>query len=82
MYKKIPDEIRSLHQWVGFSAALGKDGRTTKKPVDPQTLYGASSTNPATWGSFDQALSVVGRQCRVGQDSGTVNGIGFVFAPT
>lgn len=81
MYKKIPDEIRSLHQWVGFSAALGKNGRTTKKPVDPQTLYGASSTNPATWGSFDQALSVVGRQCRVGQDSGTVNGIGFVFAP-
>lgn len=80
-YNAVPEELKSLPQWVGFLMTSAKNGRTTKKPVDPQTLYGASSTNPATWGSFDQALSVVGRQCRVGQDSGTVNGIGFVFAP-
>ena len=77
----VPEELRSLPRWVGFLATLGKNGKKTKKPGDPQTLYGASSTDPQTWGTFEQALSVVGRQCRVGQDNGTVSGIGFVLAP-
>ncbi|MBQ1777865.1 MAG: hypothetical protein IIZ93_06880 [Acidaminococcaceae bacterium] len=80
-YSAVPEELKSLPQWVGFLASLGTNGKTTKKPVNPRTLCGASSTDPQTWGSFEQALSVVGQPCRVGQDSGTVAGIGFVFAP-
>ena len=80
-FAAVPKELKSLSRWVGFLMTPAKNGRTTKKPIDPQTLHGASSTDPATWGSFDQALSIVGRQCSVGQDSGTVSGIGFVLAP-
>lgn len=81
LYQNIPEEIRSLPQWVGFFREAAKNGKTTKKPVDPKTLYGASSTNPETWGTFEQALSCIGKHCRVGQSEGTVEGIGFVFSP-
>lgn len=53
----------------------------TKKPVNPHNLYGANSTDPSTWGTFEQAVSVIGRKCIVGNDDGTVEGIGFVFSP-
>ena len=81
LYQNIPEEIRSLPQWVGFFREAAKNGKTTKKPVNPKTLYGASSTNPETWGTFEQALSCIGKHCRVGQSEGTVEGIGFVFSP-
>ena len=44
-------------------------------------MYGANSTDPSTWGTFEQAVSVIGRKCIVGNDDGTVEGIGFVFSP-
>lgn len=53
----------------------------TKKPVNPNNLYGANSTDPSTWGTFEQAVSVIGRKCIVGNGDGTVEGIGFVFSP-
>lgn len=58
----------------------GKGGYS-KKPVAPCTFYGASSTDPKTWGTFEQAVQSVGHSCRVGNDEGIVGGIGFVFAP-
>ncbi len=80
-YHNIPEELRSLPQWVGFFQTPENNGRMTKKPVNPHTLYGASSTNPETWGTYDQAMSILGKACRVGGDEGTVEGIGFVFSP-
>ena len=72
---------KSLPQWVGFLSTPAANGRMSKKPVNPHTLFGASSTDPATWGSFEEAVAAVGKPCRVGSDSGTVTGVGFVFAP-
>lgn len=43
--QNIPEEIKSLKQWVGVSA----DSKIPMKLFSP---YAASSTNPATWGSF------------------------------
>lgn len=80
-YKNIPEELRSLPQWVGFLRTPGKNGKMNKLPVNPHSLYGASSTNPETWGTFKQALSIIGKHCKVGQTEGIVEGIGFVFAP-
>ena len=48
-YKNIPEELRSLPQWVGFLRTPGKNGKMNKLPVNPHSLYGASSTNPETW---------------------------------
>ena len=77
----IPNELKSLPQWVGFLATTADNGKTTKKPVNPHTLSGASSTDSTTWGTYQQAVNSVGQRCRVGGDSGTVTGIGFVFRP-
>jgi hypothetical protein len=56
--EKIPEELRSLRQWV----ACGVD----KVPKNPRTGGPASTTNPATWGTFEEACA-----------RGTL--IGFVF---
>ena len=77
----IPNELKSLPQWVGFLATTADNGKTTKKPVNPHTLSGASSTDSTTWGTYQQAVNSVGQRCTVGGDSGTVTGIGFVFRP-
>lgn len=80
-YNNIPQEMKSLPQWVGFLRTPAKNGKMNKLPVNPHSLYGASSTNPETWGRFSDALSAIGKPCRVGQSEGIVEGIGFVFAP-
>lgn len=47
----IPHELRRQHRWVAW-LPVDRDGRTTKMPV---TAGGraASSTNPATWSTYD-----------------------------
>lgn len=79
--KNIPNELKSRPQWVGFLAATADNGKTTKKPIDPHTRRGASSTDETTWGTFQDAVQSIGKPCRAGGDSGTVTGIGFVFQP-
>ncbi len=81
MYERIPEELKSLPQWVGFFRTPAKDGKTTKKPVNVRNLYGASSTNPETWGTFEQAVQAIGKMAKVGDSQGKIEGIGFVFAP-
>ena len=80
-YDNIPEELKSLPQWVGFFRISSKNGKTTKKPVNVRTLYGASTTNPDTWGTFEQAVLSIGKTARVGEDTGIIEGIGFVFSP-
>ncbi len=62
MYDHIPAELRALAQWV----TAGQD----KMPLDPNTGKPASVTDPATWGTFDQAVAYA---------NGHHYGIGFVF---
>ena len=60
----IPNELKCLKQWVGV-------GVDSKVPMRLDTLYSASSTNPHTWGSFEDA-----REClRLGE----ITFPGFVF---
>ena len=81
MYNKIPNEMKSLPNWVGFIRRKGNNGRMTKTPVNIKTLYGASSTNPESWATFEQAVNAVGKTAYVGGESGVIEGIGFVFSP-
>lgn len=48
MKHAIPLELRELRQWV----CANED----KRPINPVTLDYADVTNPATWGTFEQAL--------------------------
>ena len=63
-YDNIPQELRVLKQWVCANA-------DSKVPMQANSPYPASSTNPATWASFEDALWAV--------ENGIYDYIGFVF---
>lgn len=62
--RNIPVELQVLNQWV-----CTKEG--SKAPMQPSCPYPASSTNPSTWGTFEEAVVAVER--------GHYSNIGFVF---
>ena len=64
-YSKVPDELKNLNQWVCVW-----DG--SKIPMRATERRGASSVDPATWSSFEQAAACV--------EAEVYDHIGFVFA--
>lgn len=60
----IPQELKNLCQWVGV-------GVDSKVPMRVDNLYWASSTDPSTWCSFEEA--------RVAVECGEISYPGFVF---
>ena len=63
-YDNIPHELRVLNQWVCANAG-------SKVPMQATCPFPASSTNPATWSSFEEAVAAV--------EKGWYDYIGFVF---
>ena len=63
-YDNIPQELRVLNQWVCANS-------DSKVPMQATIPFPASSTNPATWSSFEEAVGAVQR--------GHYDYIGFVF---
>lgn len=63
-YNNIPHELRVLKQWV-----CANEG--SKVPMQATCPFPASSTNPATWSSFEEAVGAV--------MVGAYDYIGFVF---
>lgn len=74
-YENLPTELRTVRQWVCYRLEKRKqsDGtwKETKVPCQPDGKA-ASTTNPATWNSFESCAGAVGL-------SG-ITGIGFVFS--
>src|SRR5215470_13981448 len=68
----IPVTLRDHRQWVTYRKEM-RPGRTkpAKIPYNARTGRFASSTDPRSWSSFDQALAVVTQY----------DGIGYVFVP-
>ena len=64
MYDNIPQELRVLKQWVCANDC-------SKVPMQATRPYPASSTNPDTWSSFEEAVNAV--------RDGYYDYIGFVF---
>lgn len=68
-----PAVLRSLPQWVCWRHEA-VNGRQTKIPYDPkQPMAKAKSNDPATWGTFEQAIE------RYRKD-GRFSGVGFTFS--
>ena len=63
-YANIPEDLRRLNQWV-----CANEG--SKVPMQANRPYAASSTNPDTWASFEDALWAV--------ENGYYDYLGFVF---
>lgn len=66
----IPAELKDRPQWVVWRLQT-RDGKPTKVPFSPTTGEAASSTDPATWATFKQAVEAAARR--------GFAGIGFVF---
>jgi primase-polymerase (primpol)-like protein len=47
-------ELKSRPRWVAWRPEI-RNGKTTKVPVNPHTGGNASTADPATWGSYEQA---------------------------
>ncbi len=69
----IPDIIKASDRWICMKLLPDKlrPGYDKKNPVNPFTGYNASSTDPATWGSFQQANNAI--------EKFNCDGIGFVL---
>ena len=72
----IPAELRERPQWVSWRLEWVVDnngkGKWDKPPIDAKTGRKASSTNPTTWATYDEAFAFY--------QSGKADGIGCVFA--
>lgn len=66
----VPAELKAYHQWVLWREVVLDDGKRTKIPY---TIRGdkASTTDPSTWSTFEQACTACQRLL--------MNGIGFVL---
>ena len=50
-YSRLPTELTKLKQWVCW----GWEEMPLKKPMNPNTGYGAKAGKPETWGTFGEA---------------------------
>jgi putative DNA primase/helicase len=73
----IPPELAERRQWVPWRLAWregtnGTPGKWTKEPINPHTGTLASTTDPATWGTIDEAFAAMKRY--------RLDGVGYVFS--
>jgi hypothetical protein len=67
----IPSELRERAQWVIWRGEM-RDGKRTKVPYRADGDGRASSTDPATWATFDTALAA--------SETLNADGVGYVFS--
>jgi hypothetical protein len=67
----VPAELRSIARWVGWKARLKPNGKLDKLPCSPHTGSVGDAHDPATWGSFEQAIAAMRRY--------RLDGIGIVL---
>ncbi len=72
-YIAVPEEMRLVWHWVNFRLVpkASKPGKFDKVPYNPRTAEKASTTDPATWGSFNEAIEAIALH--------HFDGIGFTF---
>lgn len=86
-FDQMPAELKSLEKWVLWGS-IWNGSKWTKRPIQISG-YGASSTNPKHWSSFDKAKRAYERAVAQGymelRERGkqvqhvAVGGVGFVF---
>src|SRR5512133_1517063 len=74
-YNHIPDELKSLRQWVCYRIEE-RDGKPTKIPyrTDRAGRGNAKSNDPSTWHTFDEVMEAVAKP------KNRFDGIGFILS--
>lgn len=75
-FDRLPDELKKLDRWVNWRFEL-RNGKLTKVPINPATGGRAMSNNPATWGTFEDAVLHAYDIDSTGNEN---RGIGFMFS--
>lgn len=55
-FDRLPDELKKLDRWVNWRFEE-RNGKPTKVPINPLNSGRAMSNNPATWGTFEDAVN-------------------------
>lgn len=79
IYENIPQELKDLPQWLVWRYENIGSTKPTKIPYNPKSRFGehkASTTNPATWGTFKEACFAYENI----KGGASYDGIGFVFS--
>jgi hypothetical protein len=72
-FDRVPSDLTSRRQWVVWRL-IGRDGKLTKIPYQSRSPYTlASSTDPATWSTFEEAKASY-------YAGDGLSGIGYVFS--
>lgn len=50
------EELKKINQWVAWTYEDRGGPKPTKPPINPHTGQHASTSNPATWGTYEQAV--------------------------
>lgn len=69
---RIPPELRSRPQWICWRLVTRTGKKPTKVPINPRTGSEASTKNPSTWATYDDAVQAM--------VSRGLDGVGYVFA--
>jgi hypothetical protein len=70
-FDNIPPELKKLPQWVIWKIGTRGDGKPTKQPYNPHNNRLASTTDPSTWDTYENAIKSM--------KDYKAQGIGFVF---
>jgi putative DNA primase/helicase len=74
-YDNIPEEMRSLPQWVCYRLEPNEEGRPIKVPYQSNGGARAASNDPSTWNVFEHCLAVFRKKLRK-----PYNGIGYIVS--
>jgi len=70
-FDRLPDELKKLDRWVNWRFEE-RNNKPTKVPINPMNGGRAMSNNPATWGTFEDAVKNAYTEGN--------KGIGFMFS--
>src|SRR4029453_15303191 len=83
LFHNIPAELRAMQQWVVWAHTWKEaEKKFAKVPYSPTAGTLASSTDPTTWGTFDEAVAAYTTSRAKGSPHDALDGIGFVFTGT
>jgi hypothetical protein len=83
LFDNIPAELCSMKQWVVWAHTWKEaEQKFAKVPYSPLTNTPASSTDPTTWGTFEEAVAAYTASRSKGNPDDCFDGIGFVFTGT
>jgi len=83
LFDNIPAELRARRHWVVWGHTWKPaDQKWAKVPYSPVTGRSASSRDPKTWGTFDEAVAAYTASRAKGDPDDALDGIGFVFTGT